>query len=31
MKKDSNPPKYESDASIAKLANGVAVFFLTKQ
>ena len=27
MKKDSNPPKYESDASIAKLATGVAVFF----
>ena len=27
MKKESNPPKYESEASIARLASGVAVFF----
>ncbi len=27
MKKESNPPKYDSEASIAKLASGVAVFF----
>ena len=27
MKKESNPPKYEIEASIARLAIGLAVFF----